>query len=399
MGGVWIRVQERASIHALGDIPVYEAFFETGFRGVVPALIVGLCDLSKISPSQLKPPAWRILIAIQNLGDLEYLSFVINKVVFAYNLAPLNGGKGRLYLRPRSGMPIIEELPKTDWNSSCSLRRRKHSSPGSSASSDRRQVDILVGSAADDSFAAYQEAAKVISAKRGSASRKVSGNDVVVTSSRRATMVKTEPTSSSQGRNTRGGRVMTRASHQSADMGRSVGTLAKALTNLNLSVFPRDGTILPVGDTSEVIQALQGGLLRTVTRLFHLGERLSTEDASFVREDLEALKREASEEKYRRMAPELEIRDLKEKLKASEKIAEEASTDALATSQDNKKLAKDIKTAAENFKIEMVMAALDQYKAVVLGEAKNKGIAPPSFDDEPAVPSSYEMDVESSARP
>ncbi|KAG2298884.1 hypothetical protein Bca52824_035356 [Brassica carinata] len=230
-----------------------------------------------------------------------------------------------------TGCPVILRVFLCSWNSSCSLRRRKHSSPGSSASSDRRQVDILVGSAADDSFAAYQEAAKVISAKRGSASRKVSGNDVVVTSSRRATMVKTEPTSSSQGRNTRGGRVMTRASHQSADMGRSVGTLAKALTNLNLSVFPRDGTILPVGDTSEVIQALQGGLLRTVTRLFHLGERLSTEDASFVREDLEALKREASEEKYRRMAPELEIRDLKEKLKASEKIAEEASTDALAT--------------------------------------------------------------------
>ncbi|KAL0886264.1 hypothetical protein Bca101_010247 [Brassica carinata] len=210
-------------------------------------------------------------------------------------------------------------------------------------------------------------------------------------------MVKTEPTSSSQGRNTRGGRVMTRASHQSADMGRSVGTLAKALTNLNLSVFPRDGTILPVGDTSEVIQ--------TVTRLFHLGERLSTEDASFVREDLEALKREASEEKYRRMAPELEIRDLKEKLKASEKIAEEASTDALATSQDNKKLAKDIKTELMREWIKKpsdlwdLAKALDQYKAVVLGEAKNKGIAPPSFDDEPAVPSSYEMDVESSARP
>ncbi|KAG2322905.1 hypothetical protein Bca52824_016118 [Brassica carinata] len=131
---------------------------------------------------------------------------------------------------------------------------------------DRRQVDILVGnmsgSAADYSFAAYQEAAKVMSAKRGSVSRTVSRDDVVVTGSFRATVVKREPTSSSQGRKTRGGGVMTRASHQSADMGCSVGTLATALTNLNLSVFPRDGTILPVGDTSEVIQVLQGGLLR-----------------------------------------------------------------------------------------------------------------------------------------
>ena len=114
-------------------------------------------------------------------------------------------------------------------------------------------------------------------------------------------------------------------------------------------------------------------------------------------------------------------------MKTSEKTAEEASADALAISQENQKLAEDIKTAAENFKFEMVMAvngarvvarwelmrewirkksdqwnlakALDQYKTVVLEEAKNKGIAPHSFDDEPAIPSSYEMDVESSAKP
>ncbi|KAL0734219.1 hypothetical protein Bca4012_010429 [Brassica carinata] len=213
-------------------------------------------------------------------------------------------------------------------------------------------------SAADDTFAAYQETAKGMSAKRGSASRTVSGDDVVVTGSRRATVIKTEPTSSSQGRKTRSGGVMTRASHQSADMGRSVGTLATALTNLNLSVFPQDGTILPVGDTSEVIKALEGGLLRTASKIFHLGERLSTKDASSIREELEALKRKASEEKDLRMAPELEVRDLKENLKASEKIAEEASADALATTQENQMLAKDIKMAAENFKLEMVMAVM-----------------------------------------
>ncbi|KAG2314843.1 hypothetical protein Bca4012_065649 [Brassica carinata] len=133
----------------------------------------------------------------------------------------------------------------------------------------------MSGSAANNSFAAYQEAAKVMSAKRGSASRTVSGDDMVVTGSRRAAVVKTEPTSSSQGRKTRGGGVMTRASHQSADIGRSVGILATALTNLNLSVFPRDGTVLPVGDTMEVIQVLQGGLLREneyLSRMFHLSE-------------------------------------------------------------------------------------------------------------------------------
>ncbi|KAG2312119.1 hypothetical protein Bca52824_023676 [Brassica carinata] len=68
--------------------------------------------------------------------------------------------------------------------------------------------------AVDGSFAAYQEAAKVMSEKRGSPSRTISGDDVMVTGSQRAIMVKTEPTSLSQGRKTRGGGVMTRASHR-----------------------------------------------------------------------------------------------------------------------------------------------------------------------------------------
>ena len=57
---------------------------------------------------------WRILIAIQNLGDLEYMSLGINEVMFAYHPAPLNGGEGRFHLRPCSGLPIVEELPKSD---------------------------------------------------------------------------------------------------------------------------------------------------------------------------------------------------------------------------------------------------------------------------------------------
>ena len=81
---------------------------------MIPALIVGLCNLFEISPSQLNPPAWRILIAIQNLGDLEYLSLGINEVMFAYHLAPLNGGEERFHHRPHSGLPIVEELPKSD---------------------------------------------------------------------------------------------------------------------------------------------------------------------------------------------------------------------------------------------------------------------------------------------
>ena len=46
---------------------------------------------------------------------------------------------------------------------------------------------------------------------------------------------------------------------------------------------------------------------QTISQLFHLGERLFTENVSSVREELEALNREAMEEKDRCMAQELEV--------------------------------------------------------------------------------------------
>ena len=107
-------IEERASSCISGKIAVYKDFFDSGLRGSIPALIAGLCNLFEISPSQLNPPAWRILIGSQNLGDLEYLSLGINEVMFAYHLDPLNGGEGRFHLRPRSGLLIVEELPKSD---------------------------------------------------------------------------------------------------------------------------------------------------------------------------------------------------------------------------------------------------------------------------------------------
>ena len=106
--------EERASSYIPEEIVIYEAFFDTVLRGVIPTLVVRMCSLFEISPSKLNPPAWRILIAIENLGDLEYLPFCINEVLFAYHLAPLNGGEGRFHLLHRSGLPIGEEIPKSD---------------------------------------------------------------------------------------------------------------------------------------------------------------------------------------------------------------------------------------------------------------------------------------------
>ncbi|KAF2546903.1 hypothetical protein F2Q70_00021909 [Brassica cretica] len=187
----------------------------------------------------------------------------------------------------------------------------------------------MSGSVANDPFTAYQEAAKAMSAKKGSSSRTASGDEVMITGSRHSTVVKLEPSPSLPGKKPKSGGMTTQSAQQSADMARSVGSLATALSDLNLNVFPQDGTVLPIGDPSEVVQVLQGGLLRV------------------------------SGERDQRAARELEICDLKDKVKDLEKVAEASSADALATSQKNQELEEEtdaLKAAAETFKFEMVMA-------------------------------------------
>ena len=120
----------------------------------------------------------------------------------------------------------------------------------------------MAGGVANDPFTAYHEAAKVMSAKKGSSSRSASGDEVMITGSRRSTVVKLEPSPSLPRNKPKSGGMTTRSAQQTADMARSVGSLAVALSNLNLNVFPQDGTVLPIGDPSEVVQVLQGGLLR-----------------------------------------------------------------------------------------------------------------------------------------
>ncbi|KAG2271607.1 hypothetical protein Bca52824_066162 [Brassica carinata] len=148
-------------------------------------------------------------------------------------------------------------------------------------------IGNMSGNTSNDPFAAYQEAAKLMSAKKGSASRTVSGGDVVITGSHRVATTK----------KSRGGGMTTRSLQQSAEATNSMGNLATALSSLNLQVFPQDGTILPSGEPSEVVQVLQGGLIRTISQLFHFGEQLSIESSLVSKEELDDLKRQVSEEK------------------------------------------------------------------------------------------------------
>ncbi|KAF3603327.1 hypothetical protein F2Q69_00035032 [Brassica cretica] len=56
---------ERAPDGGAGEVAVYEAYLEAGFRGVVPSLIGEVSSFFGFCPSQLTPLTWRILMAIQ----------------------------------------------------------------------------------------------------------------------------------------------------------------------------------------------------------------------------------------------------------------------------------------------------------------------------------------------
>ncbi|KAG2307041.1 hypothetical protein Bca52824_026789 [Brassica carinata] len=105
---------DRISDFRVDEVPVYEAFFESGFRGGIPSLIAKLSEFLEISPGQLTPPAWRILIAIQNLGDLENLILGVDEVLFSYFVVPLHSGGGRYYLHPRNSNAPVREISKNE---------------------------------------------------------------------------------------------------------------------------------------------------------------------------------------------------------------------------------------------------------------------------------------------
>ena len=72
---------DRISDLESGEIPLYEGFFESGFRDQIPSLVTET-KVVRISPGQLNPPSWRTLITMQNIGEnrrgsivLFYLSF------------------------------------------------------------------------------------------------------------------------------------------------------------------------------------------------------------------------------------------------------------------------------------------------------------------------------------
>ncbi|CDY08697.1 BnaC03g54850D [Brassica napus] len=105
---------DRVSDFGVDEVPVYECFFESGFRDCVPSLVAKVSEFLDISPGQLNPFSWRTLIAIQNLGDLEGLILGVEEILYSYFVCPMHVGESRLYLHSRHRTPPFPEIPKKD---------------------------------------------------------------------------------------------------------------------------------------------------------------------------------------------------------------------------------------------------------------------------------------------
>ncbi|CAH8305284.1 unnamed protein product [Eruca vesicaria subsp. sativa] len=172
-------------------------------------------------------------------------------------------------------------------------------------------------------------------------------------------------------------------------------------------------------DDPGALRETPSGKSEVLSSLHHLGARLPEEDVASVKEEAKELSRQLSEEKSKRAAQGMELRDLQAKVKAIEGTVETFSSEALALSRKNKELEEALEKLRAEAKISenvQVMAVngvkitsrweviqdwlggrahswdlareFDLYKVVVLAEAKFKGVDPPSFVDKPVIPPS-----------
>ncbi|KAG2288678.1 hypothetical protein Bca52824_048282 [Brassica carinata] len=100
---------ERAPYGGAGEVAVYKAYLEAGFRGAIPSLIGEVSSFFGLCPSQLTPLTWRTLIAIQVLGELHGFSVGVHEILYSYYFAPLVNKAGFYHLRSRDGTPLVEE--------------------------------------------------------------------------------------------------------------------------------------------------------------------------------------------------------------------------------------------------------------------------------------------------
>ena len=106
--------EDMVSDFGVDEVPVYEGYFAYGFRGQITSLVAKISETLGIYPGQLNPPAWRTLIALQNLGDLYGFVIGVAEVLCSYSVSPLSNAEWRYYLHPRGKEPPVREIPKKE---------------------------------------------------------------------------------------------------------------------------------------------------------------------------------------------------------------------------------------------------------------------------------------------
>ncbi|KAF3590525.1 hypothetical protein DY000_02022118 [Brassica cretica] len=350
-----------------------------------------------------KPPAWRTLIALQNLGDLYGLVIGVADVLCSYSVSPLSGAEWRYCLHPRGKEPPVREVPKNErkrlpafegnWTEKFAfmhlpgfssiwqledLPRVDYSSEKDTIEQvlklplEQRQIPFLVskaalkrcsiwgemsGSKGDEALAEYKKALEVMSARKAAPNRAASTEDDEV-------------------QFIRSGKC-----HAGAAAAPSSSKWRSKASDSS----PKDSPSAPY-DWATLLNNLN------------------------------------TKEKDAALAKDKEIKELRLKVRNQEEAGELAATENVSLRGQLKKREEelnDLKDAAETFDAEKVMAVsgakvvsrwelmrewlsgqtdswdpvntLEQYKMVKTTEAELLGLPPPSFEYEPQVPGGEEV--------
>lgn len=105
---------ERANWILPGWVCMYELPFKEGFRLPLPRLVREVCEYHLVSPSQLMPNVWRVLMALEVFSEKHGIEFTVAETLHAYSLQEHHKDKGRYQFFSRSKNPLIVELKDCD---------------------------------------------------------------------------------------------------------------------------------------------------------------------------------------------------------------------------------------------------------------------------------------------
>ncbi|KAF2596165.1 hypothetical protein F2Q68_00010722 [Brassica cretica] len=423
--------EDMVSDFGVDEVPVYEVYFVSGIRDHISSLVAKISETLGISQGNLNPPAWRTLIALQNLGDLNGLMIGVAeeppvRKILKKDRKWLPAFKGNwtekfafMHLPAFSSIWQLEELPRVDYSSGkdtieqvlkLPLERRQIPSreqsnikalqyPGSASHflpyfffivADSIYFHVLgemSGSKGDEALAEYKKALKVISARKAAPKQVAPSKDddevQIIRSSKHRAVAAAAPSSSKN----------------------------KSMASCS---SPKEE------DSSMAIQSLQGDLLQVASQLYHLGDRM--EGAASTKVEMDILGSQLCEEKDAALARDKEIKALELKVRNQEETGELVAAENVSLRSQLKNREEelnDLKDAAVTFEAEKAKVVngakvvarwelmrewlsgqtdswdpvntLEQYKTVKTNKAELLGLPAPSFEYEPRLPGDEEV--------